>query len=377
MEVILIKQSINVGILGSKTYPPKIGGIETHIYYLTNELEKRDLKFFIFVGGKEKQKLYERAKKNINIIRVYQSKNRYLLKISMVFPIFLKLQKFRNKINVYHAHDSVFGFFLSMLGYHPLIYTAHGCAFLRSDWPLPVKLILKFMERITFKKADAIICVDFKTKQVVERYRKEGVFVIPNGVDPKKFENLERPTEYDPSKIIIFSAGRLIPSKGFQDLIDAYLMLDENVKNKAELFIAGAGPYLNFLKEKASVDKRIHILGYVPKIEPYFAHADIFVLPSHYEGFPFTLLEAMAAKSACISTDVGDISQRFSNNRDLIIIQKNNKKELSKNLKLLIENKVYRYKLAENAYEKIKSNYSWKKISENILQIYTAFSHQK
>ncbi len=372
-----MSKSLVVGIFGAKTYPPKIGGIETHIYYLSSELKKRYVKFLVFVGKNKFSNTYEKLDENIEIFRVYQSKNRYLLKISMIVPILFKLRKLKNKIKIYHAHDSVFGFVMSILGHRPLVYTAHGCAFLRSDWPFWIRHILKFMEIVTFKKADAVICVDYNTKQVVERYRKKNIFIVPNGVDPEKFNDLPRPSEYNPDKTIIFSAGRLIPSKGFQDLIQAYKMLDEYVKNKVELFIAGTGPYIDQLKNMAKDEPRIHILGYVPEIEPYFAYADIFVLPSHYEGFPFTLLEAMAAKTACIATDVGDIKRRFTDNRELIIVPPQDVEKLNEQLRRLIKNKKLSLEMAANAKERIKKEYTWKAISNEILHIYKKVTHQK
>ncbi len=364
---------ISIGVFGAKTYPPKIGGIETHIYHLTKKIKRMRVRFFIFVGVEKNQSIEESIDEYINIIRVRHSSHRYLLKISMVPPILMKVRKLRDKIDIYHAHDVVFGFFLGILGYHPLIYTAHGCSFLRSDWPFGIKHILKFMEKTIFKKADAIICVDFKTKEIIERYRKKNLFVIPNGVDIEKFKNLAKPLEYKNDKIIIFSAGRMIPSKGFQDLIDAYLMLNEDLKNKAELFISGTGPYLDFLKKKAKLDKRIHILGYVPKIEPYFAYADIFVLPSHYEGFPFTLLEAMAAKTASISTDVGDISQRFKNNKEILIVPPGDVEQLSHSIETLIKDEKLRNTLANHSHKKIKEEYSWDIISKEIYSVYSLF----
>lgn len=362
-------QILTVAFFGAKTYPPEIGGIETHIYNLSKELEKaKGINLIIFTGGGSKR--HHEKKKNIEIYRVPYCHNKYLLKISMI-PFTLKLLRWnKGRIDIYHAHDAVFGFFLSILGFHPLIYTAHGCGFLRDDWPRPIKHILKFMEIMIFKKADKVICVDYKTKEVVDRYREKDTFVIPNGIRLERFDNLPRPREYPQDKLIIFSAGRLIPSKGFQDLIDAYLLLDEEAKEKAELFIAGNGPLLEKLKHKASVDHRIHILGYVPKIEPYFAYADIFVLPSYYEGFPFTLLEAMAAKTACISTDVGDISMRFEDGKEILFVQAKNPKDIKEKLELLIKNEKMRRKMAYNSFQKVQDNYSWKNIANEIKNIY-------
>ncbi len=375
-----MRDKMNIGIFGAKTYPPEIGGIETHIYYLSRELIKKDIYVTIFTGRGEKTNSFINEINQDNNLRVYRvgvANNKYLLKLSMVPKILILIKRLnknkQTRIDVYHAHDAVFGFFLSILGYRPLVYTAHGCGFLRSDWPKLIKKTLKFMETTIFKKANEIICVDYKTKEIISKYRKKSTYVIPNGVQVEAFENLERPPEYPQNKIIIFSSGRLIPSKGFEDLIKAYMLLDEDIKERAELFIAGKGPLLETLRKKASEEKRIHILGYVPKIEPYFTHADVFVLPSHYEGFPFTLLEAMAAKTACIATDVGDIGKRFKDG-EIIIVPARNFKKLSKALKRVITNKDLRNNLSSNAYRKVSNEYSWKKISEETLEIYKSLS---
>ena len=70
-------QILTVAFFGAKTYPPEIGGIETHIYNLSKEFEKvKEINLIIFTGGGSKN-IHPEKKKNIEIYRVPYCHNKY------------------------------------------------------------------------------------------------------------------------------------------------------------------------------------------------------------------------------------------------------------------------------------------------------------
>jgi glycosyltransferase involved in cell wall biosynthesis len=246
----------------------------------------------------------------------------------------------------------------------PLIYTAHGIGYVRSDWTPPIRLSLWTLEQIIFRRADKLLTVDYQSKVILNRIR-DDVQVIHNGVDLDRFkQKKDIPPEFNPDKLRVIFAGRLIPTKGAHLLIDSFNDCD------AELYIIGKGPEEKKLKKMISKKDNVKFIGYVKDIVPYFQHADIFVLPSIYEGLPITLLEAMASNNACIVTDIADLSQRFNNDKELILVEPGNVDELSRTLSDLINDERKRRMLARNAKDKMKKDYDWDSIVDQIEKIY-------
>lgn len=112
-------------------------------------------------------------------------------------------------------------------------------------------------------------------------------------------------------KPVILAAGRLVPEKGFGELIDAFAMMRDR---NATLVIVGDGPERAALEQRAAakgVADRVTFPGYVPNIRPWLDAARIFVLASHFEGYPAVLIEALAAGRPVVATRctpaVGDL----------------------------------------------------------------------
>jgi glycosyltransferase involved in cell wall biosynthesis len=137
--------------------------------------------------------------------------------------------------------------------------------------------------------------------------------------------------------------------------------LPPGIKNKARLFLIGDGQYRETLVRLINSESNIKHLGLVKDITPYFAYADCFILPSFYEGLPATLLEAMGAGLACISTDISDIKTRFPN-KELMIVPPNDIPSLKQALITLISNNDFRSRLGANSINIIKRDYSWSQL---------------
>jgi glycosyltransferase involved in cell wall biosynthesis len=114
------------------------------------------------------------------------------------------------------------------------------------------------------------------------------------------------------SPLRILSTGRLVPSKGFGDLIQAAAGLSRRFA--LTVAIAGEGPQRAALERQAAalgIVDRVQFLGWVADLRSEMQRADVFVFPSHYEGFPNSVLEAMASARPVVSsfwgTDAGSL----------------------------------------------------------------------
>ena len=134
---------------------------------------------------------------------------------------------------------------------------------------------------------------------------------IPNGVDPRRFEPVDaaarraarRDLGLDTDAVLILSAGRLTHQKGFDVLVEALARLPRHAPWRAA--ILGRGRMRAALEGRAQalgIADRITILP-VADVRPWLRAADVFVLPSRWEGLSNALLEAQASGLACVVSD--------------------------------------------------------------------------
>jgi GalNAc-alpha-(1->4)-GalNAc-alpha-(1->3)-diNAcBac-PP-undecaprenol alpha-1,4-N-acetyl-D-galactosaminyltransferase len=141
--------------------------------------------------------------------------------------------------------------------------------------------------------------------QIVPRDR---MFVIPNAVNLPPVPatalhvaaNHSAPLQTTSSGIIL-SVGRLSPEKGLDVLLKAWRIAQPQL-GTWQLHLAGDGPQRSELQAYCHDLPSVRFLGWLQDPQPAFAGADIFVLPSRYEGFPNALLEAMSHGLPCLAT---------------------------------------------------------------------------
>ncbi len=167
-------------------------------------------------------------------------------------------------------------------------------------------------------------------------------------------------------KIISF-AGRLIPEKGVEILIDAF----EKAKlENTSLLIAGDG----MLYEKLSAEKRdnIYLLGSLPHNNTLqlMAQSDVYCLPTMYaEGFPTTFLEAAACRCPVITTVTGGSSEFMPDESYGTEIQNLSAENLTRALKNALNNEKWRSTASEKAYKNLVDNFTWTKTCDKLERI--------
>jgi glycosyltransferase involved in cell wall biosynthesis/O-antigen/teichoic acid export membrane protein len=161
------------------------------------------------------------------------------------------------------------------------------------------------------RHSDATICV---SSRLVPELEANGVSprttrVIPNGIDSDRVRALARARapEANGDRATVAAAGRLSPEKGFDLLLRAHAQVRQaGVAHR--LLILGDGPErprLLALVRALGVDDSVELAGFRANPFPDLAAADLFCLPSRYEGFPLALLEALALGLPIVSTDCG------------------------------------------------------------------------
>ena len=192
--------------------------------------------------------------------------------------------------------------------------------------------------------------------------------VIHNGVDIEKYKLAKIPSDLSKKKdeIIIVYIGRLESIKNYKDIIKVAKKITLKNKKITFLFVGdktGKENEINKIK-----NNQIKFLGYRKDIPNILKMADIFILASSSEGLPNALMEAMASKCACVSTNVGGVKSLIEENKIGLLFKVHDTNELEDKINYLIKNKEKREELGQEAYNKIKKDFNWNKIAKKIIK---------
>ena len=170
--------------------------------------------------------------------------------------------------------------------------------------------IFKMHYHIGYPSVDLLICqTDYMKNQLTEALpwleKKIKVETMPNPIDIEVVQHqISSEPDIDISNPFLVSAGRLIPEKGFDVLIQAFSKISSHFE-ELNLVILGEG-YLRESLSKLIADlnlqDKVFLLGFKPNVYPYFAKATMCVVASRIEGFPNVLLQMMSQNTKVVST---------------------------------------------------------------------------
>jgi glycosyltransferase involved in cell wall biosynthesis len=193
------------------------------------------------------------------------------------------------------------------------------------------------------------------------------VRAIANGVDLGEVDRAlaaARPTArrqfgLHPPEIAIVCVGRLHRQKGLVHLLGAFHALLQE-QPTARLLLAGAGPdraALSGTVEALRLGHFVRFLGTLADPWPLLAAADIFALPSLWEGMPNALLEAMAAGLPAVATAVGAVPEMVVDGREALVVPPGDTGALTRALAELAASPARRREMGALARQRVEDAY--------------------
>lgn len=328
---------MNILMIGE--YPPKIGGISTHIYYLKKELKDHN--------------------QNVSVLTYSSRLPKKFRGILFVFFGFFKglfiIRK--NNIDVIHSHfatsPGLLGILLSLFSRKKRILTVHG-----SDINVYLnRTIVGKLVKFVLSNYSIIIAVSPSLFEKITHLVNGEAILIPNGVDHLRF------FPDNSNKKGIGFIGALISEKNPHDFID---FIGELRKREIvePAYIIGDG-YLRKELEEFSKGLNINFLGEIKETEQYLKTFILLVSTSKTEGFGLSILEAMACGTPVVSLPSPG-ARYLLENLDLIVQDKTQLVTLSEKIVL---NSKYRLLLSNKVLEKSKL-FTWEKCALENLEAY-------
>ncbi len=234
-------------------------------------------------------------------------------------------------------------------------------------------------ERYLLGRAQHVISVSAGLKREIVTqygYPSNSVTVIPNGVDYSRFataaseaqqgkrEIMRASLSLSSSDRVILYVGRLMEGKRIIDIVKALPSIASSVPS-ANLVIVGKrnsnAERIEAMAVEMGVRDRLTMVDHVPyaQIPDYYAMADVFCLPSASEGFPFTVLEAMASGTPVVGSDISGIDEQVTHEVNGLLQPVGDIEGIAHNICRVLGEPLLAARITEAARKRVQEHYDW------------------
>ena len=267
----------------------------------------------------------------------------------------------REKPDMVHAHMPISGILARLAAAIcrvPVVaYTCHGFLF-NQPGSKARRMLAVMLEKLCGHLTDIYLTVSSEEAEDVRRLRiHPQPHAVGNGrdssvfrPDPEARQRIRDSLMTTESTPVIIAVSRLVRHKGYPELLAAMASVPD-----AELWIVGerlpsdhgANLEANFEQARNILGSRLKCLGYRTDIPALLAAADIFTLPSHFEGLPMSVIEAMMTGLPVVSTDISGPREQVIQNVTGLLVPPGTAEPLAKALKTLSENSTLRHQMGQ------------------------------
>ena len=302
----------------------------------------------------------------------------YSIREQLSIPLDLR----REKVDLFHAPHYV----LPPLTPCRSVVTIHDCIHLRFPQYLPNRLAYVYARSslwIATHRASRVLTVSETSKRDILRYfhvPESRIDVIYNAIDerlgqaPSATELAEVRERYQLNDPFVLYTGNIKPHKNLERLIEAFHALRLGGLDQVKLLIIGDEiskyPALRRAVHRYKLHKHVRFFGFVPDktLASLYRLASVFVFPSLYEGFGLPPLEAMAAGTPVITSNVSSLPEVVGN--AAILIDPYEPDSIAEAMRRVLTDAPLREELREKGLARVKE-FSWERSVQRVRQIYT------
>jgi glycosyltransferase involved in cell wall biosynthesis len=339
-------------------FEPPDGGVAENVMRLALGLPERG--FEITVAGPEQALPYVELEGRVAIHRLpFERGYGHPLRDAKALRALTGIMR-RGRFDLAHSHSAkagVLGRLAAKATGTPSLYSPHCFPFV-GPWGAPRRLFATGVERALGPLTDGILCVADQERQLaIDRRiaKTERLHVVHNGAPPCELEAepdmaLEawRGSDGD-SPPLAACIAVLRPQKAVHVFIDAAPAVLERVP-QARLAVIGDGELRGELEERArslGLGDRLRFFDFQPPAARQLQSLDVFVLPSAWEAFPISVLEAMACGIPQVATDVGGTREAVADGQTGLLCPPDDPAALADRLVTLLSDAALRERMSE------------------------------
>ncbi|MEH2458230.1 glycosyltransferase family 4 protein [Nostoc sp.] len=302
------------------------------------------------------------------------------IKLSSEFIAIKECISLINKIkpDIIHAHSSKAGVIARIaacISKTPVVFTAHGWGFTQGTPPLQ-RTVALIAEKLLAPLSAKLICVSESGRQQALKFgvgNKNSLQVIHNGIAniPLCIAN----SSQQPPRLIM--VARFQEPKDQATVLRAIAQLQNP---SIHLDLVGSGPFLESCKALAQslgIGKQVSFLGDRTDVPDLLARSQIFILSSHHEGLPISILEGMRAGLPVVATNVNGIPEEVENGKTGLLVPPKDINALANALQTLIESPYLRLQMGEAGKLKFEQEFTVERMINETKIVYENILKQK
>lgn len=335
------------------------GGVFTYIVDLANELVNKYDMYIAYAVRKQTPKNYkDYFDKRIHLIEVKNFGR--AINPTKDIAAFFELKKIAAEVkpDVIHLHSSKAGAIgrVAFDGKIPMFYTPHGYSFLMENCNPTKRKVFKLIESVCAKRNCTTISCSVGEHQETLKITKNAAYVN-NGINMEELQEIVDQTEKVTHPFTVFTLGRICYQKN-------PTLFNEIAESLPDVKFVWVGD--GELRDQLT-SENIEITGWADRSTAirYAVNADVFLLPSRWEGLPISLLESMYMKKACVVSNVIGNRDVIHNGENGFVCTK-----VEDFVKAIEECQDENGKLTERAYQDILKMYNTKVMAEQYSKKY-------
>jgi glycosyltransferase involved in cell wall biosynthesis len=356
------------------------GGAERNLYYLAPHLKASRLRYAICCLVARGDFAGEIERLGIPVFELGY-RRRYapwtILKLARLLR--------RHRVRVLHTHlfeSGLIGRPAAWLARVPVIVTHEHGKTLWKRW------YHRLFERLALPWTDLRIAVSEDIRNLRMKYEHtppDKSSIVFNAVDPARFDVPEAVRSRKRAELglhnffVIGTVGRLVEAKSYDLMLEVAGEVCRR-RQDARFVLVGEGRLaaeLHRMKDTLGLAESLRFLGMRKDIPELMAAMDLYVITSKREGLPISLIEAMMAGKAIVSTGVGGIPDTLTDGRDGVLVEPGSKDALVEAILDLAANSGKRARLGKNARQTAIERYSPERIVGQLEHIYRGLLSQK
>lgn len=259
-----------------------------------------------------------------------------------------------------------------------IVFTAHGWAHREARNPLS-RVLIWFLSWMTVALAHRVIAVsEYDTENAPVLFSRNKIRCVYNGIDEGRLESQEEararlksffPRAQENEVPLLVTIGELTKNKSQKTLLAALA----RIHAPYQAILIGEGEErekLVRLSRELGIEEKVAFPGFIPDAMKILPGADIFILPSLKEGFPFVLLEAGLAGIPVIATAVGGVPELIRDGETGLLVPREDSEAMARTLTMLLENKDKQTQLGAALFSFVRTSFTARAMIRETFSLY-------